>query len=143
MRIGSLSKMPTTVRGSGRALQTFGKRDVSLRRGIPYSLTIKFQRSTRRSDGFFGSTTSFSPSIRRRRCSFVRGCGHGAMPLKISALFEQFTEKSIKSVMVGQGFCRELGDEEVGLPCRCLSSKSLLFKCKPHPKRTETSVYYC
>jgi len=33
--------------------------------------------------------------------------------VKTSAIFEQFTERSIKSVMLAQGFCREAGDSQV------------------------------
>jgi hypothetical protein len=37
--------------------------------------------------------------------------------VKTSAIFEQFTERSIKSVMLAQGFCREAGDSQVHYLC--------------------------
>ena len=49
--------------------------------------------------GAFGSRTSKAP----RRSS-----------VQVFALFEQFTERSIKSIIFAQGFCRDMGCSEVG-----------------------------
>lgn len=72
--------------------------------------------------------------LRQKRHTYLRGSGRGDFErlkknglggagqvqrakrlgcVKTSAIFEQFTERSIKSVMLAQGFCREAGDSQV------------------------------
>lgn len=43
-------------------------------------------------------------------CARRRSRGLG---VRVQALFEQFTERSIKSIIYAQGFCREMGGSEV------------------------------
>jgi hypothetical protein len=54
---------------------------------------------------------SFDPKRCTKSVAQVRRpCRSG---VRVNALFEEFTERSIKSIIFAQGFCRDLGSQEV------------------------------
>ena len=52
-----------------------------------------------------------SPLIRTSMKTATRGAARG--PVRVHALFEQFTERSIKAIIFAQGFARDMGSMEV------------------------------
>ena len=70
----------------------------------------RFNRPVNRALGLNGRgrSGSFGAFI-SRRSKIPRRSG-----VQVFAIFEQFTERSIKSIIFAQGFCRDMGCSEVG-----------------------------
>ena len=85
----------------------------------PYKTTKRLQRTNKaivksdyavavHSRRFFGDPALLSGTVSRAlRKKYARS------GVVVHALFEKFTERSIRSVMLGQGFCREMECREV------------------------------
>ena len=61
--------------------------------------------------------SSYSSAALARSDVRVHGRSHGRQALRCNALFEKFTERSIKSVMIAQNEAKGSGATEVGVAC--------------------------
>lgn len=66
-----------------------------------------------RRHGLQGSSLPFSFHSKRCTKSATQQRHPRRSGVRVNALFEEFTERSIKSIIFAQGFCRDLGSQEV------------------------------
>jgi hypothetical protein len=121
-----------SVRADGASRRSHCCRGVPLQgQAVVAAANSSFRGLVTGSKPFAGETLCARPSGHHRAGSAMHAPGAGRARLRISAVFERFTESSIKSVMLAQQESKLFGSPQVRSLSRWFAKRSWVLACPP------------